>query len=382
MSDLAVPASPDQPSASSTAPVADRRPQPRVHHGDEFVDPYEWLRDKEDPDVLAYLTAENAHTQDRTAHLAELRRSIFDEIKARTQETDLSVPVYASHPQAPEGEPAAYWYYDRTVEGSEYSLSCRVAAAPAVDGVRPPPDTSGEIAGEQVLLDGNVEAEGHAFFSTGAMSVSPDGTLLAYSVDTRGDERFQLRIRDLRTGEELPDVIEDTAYGVAWAGRTHLFYTRSDDAWRPYVVRRHRLGTDPDVDVDVLREPDERFWVGVDASRDDAWILLGIGSKLTSEVLLLSTADPEGEPRVVAPRRQGVEYEVEPAGDRLLIVHNDGAEDFELAEAPLDSTSSADWTPVIPHQLGVRIVGVEAYARHAVVSLRRAGLTGLHVLPR
>ena len=147
MSDLAVPASPDQPSASSTAPVADRRPQPRVHHGDEFVDPYEWLRDKEDPDVLAYLTAENAHTQDRTAHLAELRRSIFDEIKARTQETDLSVPVYASHPQAPEGEPGAYWYYDRTVEGSEYSLSCRVAAAPAVDGVRPPPDTSGEIAG-------------------------------------------------------------------------------------------------------------------------------------------------------------------------------------------------------------------------------------------
>jgi oligopeptidase B len=373
---------PTAPAASARPPVADRRPQPRVHHGDEFLDPYEWLRDKEDEDVLAYLKAENAYTEAQTAHLSGLREAIFSEIKARTQETDLSVPVYASHGVSPDGHPVAYWYYDRTVEGSEYSIYCRVPAEPDGGGQRRPPSTEGEISGEQVLLDGNVEAAGHEFFSIGAFSVSPDGSLLAYSVDTTGGERFQLHVRDLATGEDLSEVIEDTAYGVAWAANTHLFYTRADEAWRPYVVRRHRLGTSPDSDVDVVTEPDERFWVGVDSSRDDAWIVIGMGSKLTSEFSLLATSDPEGRPRVVAPRRQGVEYEVEPAGDRLLIVHNDGAEDFELAEAPLDATSHEQWTTVIGHQLGVRITGVEAYAGHAVVSLRRGGLTGLHVLPR
>ncbi len=197
-----------------------------------------------------------------------------------------------------------------------------------------------------------------------------------------GDERFTLRILDLDSGELLGDEITDTAYGVAWAQNSHLFYTRADQAWRPYVVLRHRVGTDPSTDVEVFTEPDERFWVGVDTSRDDRWLIIAAGSKLTSEYRLLSTDDPEGTPRVVAPRRQGVEYDVEIAGDRLLIVHNDGAEDFELAQAALDATSPTQWTPVLAHQPGVRILGVSAYASHAVVSLRRDGLTGLHVLPR
>jgi oligopeptidase B len=386
MSDEAAPTSPELSSTVAAVPpvappVAQRRPQSRVHHGDEFVDPYEWLRDKEDPDVLAYLKAENAYTEQQTAHLGDLRQEIFAEIKARTLETDLSVPVYTTHVSAA-GQPGAFWYYDRTVEGSEYSIYCRVPAATTDRADRRPPTPDGPMPGEQVLLDGNVEAAGHEFFSLGAFTVSPDGRLLAYAVDTSGAERFELHVRDLSTGADLPDVISDIAYGVAWAGSSHLFYTRADEAWRPYVVRRHRLGTSADADTDVVTEPDDRFWVGVDASRDDAWIVIGIGSKLTSEFRLLSTAEPEGEPRVVAPRRQGVEYEVEPAGDRLLIVHNDGAEDFELAQAPLDATSHEQWTPVLPHQPGVRIVGVEAYAGHAVVSLRRNGLTGLHVLPR
>jgi oligopeptidase B len=212
--------------------------------------------------------------------------------------------------------------------------------------------------------------------------VSQSGRLLAYSVDTTGGERFTLRVRDLATGDQLADEIPDTAYGVAWAGDSHLFYTRADDAWRPYVVLRHRLGGDPAADAEVLNEPDERFWVGVDTSRDDRWVVLGLGSKLTSEYHLLGTDDPEGTPRVVAPRREGVEYDVEPAGDRLLIVHNDGAEDFVLAQAPLDASSPEQWETVLPHQPGVRLLGVSAYASHAVVSLRRDGLTALHVLPR
>ena len=353
--------------------MAPRRPTVRIHHGDRFEDPYEWLRDKDNPEVIAHLEAENAYTKAQTSHLTELADAVFDEIKARTKETDLTVPSYASHRGG-----SAYWYYSRTVEGSEYSIYCRVLATDR----RTPPDVETEIPGEEVLLDGNAEAAGHDFFSLGAFSFSEDGRRLAYSVDLTGAERFTLLIKDLTTGELLPDQIPDTAYGAAWARNDHLFYTRADQSWRPYVVLRHRLGTDPATDVEVLTEPDERFWLGVDSSRDERWIVFGAGSKLTSEYRLLSTDDPEGEPRVVAPRRQGVEYDVEPAGDRLLIVHNDGAEDFELAEAPLTATDHTEWRPVIPHQPGVRILGVSAYASHVVVSLRRDGLSGVHLIPR
>jgi len=358
---------------ASPAPVAKRRPITRVHHGDVFVDPYEWLRDKDDPEVIGYLEAENAYTEAQTAHLSELSDAIFGEIKARTKETDLSVPTYTSHPGGD-----AYWYYVRTVEGSEYPIYCRVVANDRATL----PDPEHEISGEEVLLDGNREAEGHEFFALGALSVSLDGRLVAYSIDLTGAERFTIMIKDLVSGELLADQIEDTAYGVAWAKNSHLFYTRADEAWRPYIILRHRLGDDPSQDVEVLTESDERYWLSVEASRDDRWIIIGAGSKITSEFRLLSTDDPEGEPRIVAPRRQGVEYDIEPAGDRLLIVHNDGAEDFELAEAPLGATSHTEWTPVIPHRQGVRILAVSAYASHAVVSLRRDGLTALHVMPR
>jgi oligopeptidase B len=358
---------------ASAAPTAKRLPMTRSHHGDVFVDPYEWLRDKDKPDVISYLEAENAYTEAQTAQLSELSDAVFSEIKARTKETDLSVPSYTSHPGG-----AAYWYYVRTVEGSEYPIYCRVVA----NDRETLPDPEQEVGGEEVLLDANLEAEGHEFFSLGAFSVSLNGQLLAYSVDLSGAERFTIMIKDLVTGELLADQISDTAYGAAWAKNSHLFYTRADEAWRPYIVLRHRLGTHPSEDVAVVIESDERFWLGVDASRDDRWILIGAESKITSEVRLLSTDDPEGEPRLVAPRRQGVEYDVEPAGDRLLIVHNDGAEDFELAEAPLTATSHTDWAPVLRHRQGVRILSVSAYASHAVVSLRRDGLTGLHVMPR
>ena len=360
-------------SLTAAPPIAKRLPERRVHHDDVFLDAYEWLRDKDNPEVISYLEAENAYTEAQTADLSELTEAIFREIKARTKETDLSVPTYTSHPGG-----SAYWYYVRTVEGSEYPIYCRVVA----ENRQHRPDPEKEIVGEEVLLDSNLEAEGQEFFSLGAFSVSLDGHLLAYSIDLTGAERFTIMIKDLASGELLPEQIPDTAYGVAWARNAHLFYTRADEAWRPYVVFRHRLGSDPSQDVEVLTESDERFWLGVDASRDDQWIIIGAGSKITSEFRLLSTEDPEGEPRIVAPRRQGVEYDVEPAGDRLLIVHNDGAEDFELAEAPLTATSHSEWRPVVPHRQGVRILSVDAYASHAVVSLRRDGLTSLHVLPR
>ncbi len=356
---------------TSVPPVARRLEHVREHHGDRFVDAYEWLRDKDNPEVIAYLEAENAYADAVTAGLEPLRRKLFGEIKARVQETDVSVPA-ASGP---------WWYYSRTVEGGEYAVHAR---APLTDrSVRPDLDATGPIAGEQVLLDGNKLGAGHDFFSVGALAVSPDHARVAYGIDVVGDERFDVTIRDIATGELLDDAITGIGYGVEFSldGRW-LFYTRVDEAWRPHEVWRHRIGGPVADDVLVHREEDERFWLGLGASRDDRWLLLGLGSRTTSEVRILSAADPEGEFRVVAPRREGVEYDVEPAADRLLVVHNRDSQDFDLAWAPLAATSDSQWEPIAAAAPGERFLGADAFDDFAVLSLRSDGITALRILPR
>lgn len=335
------------------------------------VDPYEWLRDKADPAVVSHLEAENAYAEAVTADLQPLRDAIFEEIRSRTQETDLSVPV-ASGP---------WWYYSRSYEGSQYSVECR---CPRVEGApRPMPEAQAQVEGEQVLLDGNLEARGHDFFALGALSVSPDHRLLAYAVDTEGDERFALRVKDLTTGDVVDTAVREVGYGCVFSldGR-YLFYTRVDETWRPHQVWRHEVGGPTEADVLVHQEDDERFWMGLGSSRDDRWIMVGLGSKTTSEVMLLDAADPTGTPRVVAPRREGVEYDVEPGPDRLLIVHNADHVDSDLAWAPLDATSADQWQPLMASAPGERFQGVEAFDDVAVLSLRRDGLTALRVLDR
>jgi len=367
-------------SASSSVPnppVAKLVPTERTHHGDTVTDPYAWLANPKDPEVIAYLEAENGYTEALTAGLGELRSAVFDEIKARTQETDLSVPVRKGN----------WWRYARTVEGQQYAIHCRRLVR---DGeVTPPaPEDGKPLDGEEVLLDGNQLAEGKAFFSLGALAVSPDERRLAYSTDFAGDERYTLRIKDLVSGEMLPDEVPDTHYGCAWSlDGSALFYTTVDDAWRPYRVWRHIVGTPTSDDVMVFEESDEKFWLGVGTSRDDKWLVIGTASKLTSEVHLLDAATPAGEFSVVAPRRFGVEYNVEIASDRLLILHNDGAENFELASAPLpgaDNNSAGDtaaWTPVIAHRADTRLLSVDAFESCLMLHYRRDGMTRLSVLP-
>jgi oligopeptidase B len=365
---------PSSPTAS-TPPIAKQVPAERTYHGDTVDDPYAWLADPKDPEVIAYLEAENAYTEASTAGLAELRSAIFDEIKARTQETDLSVPVRKGN----------WWRYARTVEGQQYAIHCRRRVAEGE--ITPPmPEDGKPLDGEEVLLDGNELAAGAAFFQLGALSVSPDERLLAYSTDFSGDERFTLRVKDLATGSVLDDEVPDTHYGCAWSrdGST-LFYVTVDDAWRPYRVWRHAVGSPAAADVVVFEEADEKFWLGVGTSRDERFVEIHTSSKLTSEAWLLDAADPSGSFTVVAPRRHGVEYGVEIAGDRLLILHNDGAENFELAAAPLPGApgygDAASWTPVIAHRADTRLLSVEAFADYLVLSYRRDGLTGLSVLP-
>lgn len=365
------------------APIAKTVPTERVHHGDVFVDEYEWLRDKDNPEVIAHLAAENAYTEAQTAHLAQLRDTIFDEIKSRTQETDLSVPTRMGD----------YWYYSRSFEGKQYGVHCRCPIAADADGIdawTPPQLEAGTaVPGEQVLLDSNEVAEGHDFFALGAFSLSHDGNLLAYSVDTVGDERYVLRFKDLRTGEMLPDEITETAPGATWSlDGTHVFYQTVDESWRPDTVWRHRLGAPTDTDVKVFHEPDERYWVSITSTRSERYLMIWVGSKITTEGWVLESDNPEGEFRVILPRREGVEYSAEHAvvggEDRFLILHNDvvegvKAENFVLADAPVADPSNL--TLLIGHRDDVRLEDIDAFADHLVLSYRREALTRVAIWP-
>ncbi|WP_377451606.1 S9 family peptidase [Rhodococcoides fascians] len=365
-----------------TPPIAKKVPQGRTHHGDTFIDNYEWLRAKEDPEVIAYLEAENAYTEQQTAGLEALRGKIFDEIKSRTQETDLSVPTRMGQ----------WWYYSRTVEGKSYGLQCRCPVDSPDDWTPPTLSSDVDVPGEQVLLDANVEAEGHDFFSLGAFSISLDGTLLAYSTDTEGDERYTLRFKNLETGELLADTIENVAPGATWtADATHVFYLTVDESWRPDTVWRHTLGKAED--VKVFHEPDESYWVGFGSTRSEKYLMIWVGSKITSECLVLESTDPEGEFRVVLPRTDGIEYSIEHAvvagEDRFLITHNgsvngwgtegEKAENFLLAEAPV--SDPLDQRILVPHQSDVRVEDIDAFAGHLIFTYRREALTRMAIWP-
>ena len=352
-------------------PVARRDPVVREHHGDLFEDPYAWMADRDSDELRELLVGENAYATERTEHLRPLAEKVFEEFRSRIEETDLSVPVRHHR----------WWYYSRTVEGEQYAVEARVLAAahperPTLEAGRPP-------AGEQVLLDHNEEGRDHEFFAVGASEVSPSGDLLAYAVDVVGDERYDVRVRRIEDGVVLDDTVRQTGGSLAWSlDARHLFYTRVDDAWRPHQVWRHEVGTPAEDDVLVHEETDERFFVGVGSSRDDRLILIAIGSKTTSEFRLLDADDPLGTPRVVAERRQGVEYDVEPFGDQMLVTHNANRVNFELAVAAVTSTSAEDWVPLGVTSEDEYVTGAEGFDDFIAVSLRREGGTGVRVVLR
>ncbi len=361
-------------------PVADRRPTSTEIHGLTRTDDYEWLRDKESPEVTAYLEAENAYTQDRTAHLAALRQAIFDEIKARTRETDLSVP----------SRNRGFWYYGRSFEGKEYGASCRVPVVDPDDWTPPQPEADTDpdrpaLPGEQVLLDLNELAEGHDFFSLGGSSVSTDGRLLAYATDVVGDERYTIRVKDLETGGLLDDEITGAIGGATWerAGEA-FYYTTVDEAWRADKIWRHRLGTAQAEDELVHHEQDGRFSVGVGRTRSDRFMVVVSGSKTTWEYRFLDADHPDAGWQLFAERREGLEYSLDHAviagEDLFLVLHNHTGPDFELSTAPVRPTPAEDWTPLIAHDPAVRLEDVDAFAGHLVVHQRSEGLTQLRIL--
>ncbi|QCB29168.1 S9 family peptidase [Corynebacterium endometrii] len=351
-------------------PVAPVRPINREFHGRTFVDDYEWLRDKQSQGTLDYLNAENAYTQQQTAHLEEMTENIFEEIKSRVKQTDMSVPSRAGD----------YWYYGRSVEGKDYGYSCRIPVAEGQDPWRPPviPEV-GAPDNEEILLDLNELAEGHEFFSLGASSVTRSGRYLAYSTDTTGDERFDLVIKDLETGEHLADKITGIFYGATWIGEDYIFYQRVNDAWRADTVWRHKVGTPQEEDVCVFKEDDEYFNVGVGGTRSRRYLLIASGSKVTSEYWVLDKDNPEGEFELLWRREQGLEYDVDHAvvagEERWIVTHNASGPNFEVGSCPVDNlVPIRELDVLIPHRDDVRIEGVDTYADFIVSAYRRGGI--------
>jgi len=341
-------------------PLAPERSHVRDVHGTTVDDPWFWLRDREDGATIQYLEDENTYAQAVMAGWGELPNQLFEEIRARIQETDMSVPV----------RKGPYWYHGRTQAGQQYAIHGRRR------------DANGSPDGEeQLLLDENELAGDSPYLAVGDLAVSPDHSLMIYTVDFEGNEKYELRVLDVATGDHLDDVVPDVGYGVVWANNNStIFYMLTDGTQRPYQVMRHVLGTETSADVLVYEERDERFWVSLGATRSERFVVIASESTSTTEVHLLSADNPASDLVLVEPRRDGHEYRVEHHGERLLIVTNHEALDFKLVETPLDKPGFENWADLIPAEDGVRLVDVEAFDQHLVVTRRRNNVPRVAIL--
>ena len=347
--------------ADLSPPLAPVQPITHRDHGDARVDSYYWLRERDNPAVLAYLEAENRYTEAMLAHTVPLQETLYEEMKSRIMETDESAPV--AH--------GGYFYYHREEKGKQYRIYCRKKGT--LD------------AEEQVLIDLNVEAEGRDYLRMGNFAVSPDHSLLAFALDTDGSETYTLHVKDLETGDLLPDRIENTYYGLEWANDNRtLYYTTLDPALRPYKLHRHRLGDAPSDDEVVYHEEDERFFLRLYKAKSERYIFFALGSAVTTEVFAIDAEDPAGQPRLIQPRVQDMEYFVthhrsRSGEERFLILTNWEAENFRVMAAPVDTPAREKWQELIPHSPEVMLDHIEPFQDFLVVWERESGLTHIRI---
>jgi oligopeptidase B len=338
-------------------PTAKKLPRDVSAHGITRVDDYYWLRERDDPDVIAHLEAENAHTEAAMAHASELRARLYDELVGRIKETDVSAPVSF-------GE---YYYYVRTEEGRQYSIHCRRRRT--LD------------AEEEVILDENELAEGHDYLSVGVFRISPDHKLLAYSVDTQGSESFTLYVKDLETGQLVEKGIPNTYYGVQWCNDSRtILYNTLDASMRPHRLYRHRLGAPTQSAQLVYQENDDAFFLDLSRTKSRRFLLMRLGSNTTTEVHYLEADDPESELRLIHPREHQMEYYVTHNDDWFYILTNDGARNFKVAKTPLSTPGKKHWKDLIPARKKVKVDDIEAFANHLIVYERANGLKKIRVL--
>ena len=330
-------------------------------HGVTLVDDYAWLRQKENPEVAAYLEAENAYAEAVLAPQAGLREQLYDEMLSHIKQTDISVPY----------RDGGWWYYSRTEEGQQYTIHCRKRGGAAG------PD---EKAAEEVILDGNVLSKGHTFFAIGGTDISDDGRWLAYTVDTTGFRQYTLHIKDLKTGEQLPGEVE-RAGSIVWAAdNLTLFYTVEDEEQkRQYQLWRHTRGTPFAADALVYQDDDERFNVAAGRTRDGEFLILESHSHITSESHVLRADAPEGEFQRIAAREDEHEYFVDHRNGQLFIRTNDKGRNFRLVTAPVDAPGRENWAELIPHREGVMLEDVDLFRDFFIACDRENGLHHLRI---
>ena len=350
------------PVENKPAPAARKQPQTLTLHGQTLTDDFAWMRDKSSPEVIEYLEAENRWTAQHMSPTEPLQQQIYRELLSHIKETDESVP-YPMH---------GWFYSTRTIEGLQYPIHCRRRAVKGEYSEDEP---------EAVLLDVNQLAEGQAFMAVGAMSVSPDGNLLAYSTDNTGFRQYTLHIRDLRTGQDLPDTAERTG-SVTWAADSRtLFYTTEDETTKRHNhLYRHVLGEPASQDVLLRDEADERFNLGVGKTRDGRYLLMEAGSHTTSEVWWLDAGQPGGSFARIAERVDDQEYTADHRDGRFYLRVNDTSEDFRVVTTPVGTTSRETWEELIPKEEDAPLEDFELFQNFCVCGRRRQGLTTLDVL--
>jgi len=339
-------------------PSAPKRPQELSNHGNVRTDPWFWLRDIDDPATLEYLKAENAHTKAIMEPESALQEALFEEMRGRIKEDDSTVPQ----------KDGDYYYYARFEEGNQYPIYCRKHLS--LD------------APEEILIDVNALAKDLDYCRVGSLENSPDHKLLAYSMDSDGSEKYTIYVKNLETGELLPDAIPGSYYSLEWANDSQtLFYDVLDENHRPVKIFRHHLGDDPSADELVYQEMDERFFVGVMKSPSKRFMYVAASGNNMAEWRFMDADDPRGKLTLIEPRREDFEYDVSDHGDRFLIRNNrDGAKDFKVSETPITAPVSENWQDLIPHVLGRPIGGVAVTQDHLILSSRENGLPKIRVV--
>jgi len=339
-------------------PVAKKINKELTAHNDTRIDPYYWLNDRENPEVISYLEEENKYTKAMMKHTEELQTELYDEIVGRIKQTDMSVPYKRN----------GYFYYSRYEEGMEYPIYCRKEGTLEAD--------------EEIMLNVNEMAEGYSYFQVGGISVSHDNKLIAYGVDTLSRRKYTIHFKDLETGEILADAIPNTTGYAPWAADNKtVFYTRKDEVTlRPEKIFRHKLGDDAAKDPLIYFEEDETFRTGVSLSKSMEYLMIGSFSTLSSEYRILKADDPEGEFRVFQERQPELEYYISHYQDRFYIRTNHEAKNFRLMETPARRTSLKNWKEVIPHREDVLLEDYEVFNKYLALQERKNGLTEIRVL--
>ncbi|MBU3699649.1 MAG: S9 family peptidase [Candidatus Kapabacteria bacterium] len=355
--------------APGTAPIAPKISHETNVHGVKLPDDYFWMRlsdgqkassspDEQTRAVVAYLEAENEFTKSTMAHTEALQSKLFQEMKGRIKETDMSVPVFDN----------GYWYYTRFDQGADYALYCRKKQ-------------SMESGSEEILVNGPERAVGHDYWSLGGWDVSEDNRLIGISEDTVSRRVYSVVFKNLENGTLLEDKLEGVSGGITWANDNRtVFYTRKDTVTlRSSQIWKHKLGTAQSEDVMVYEEKDEEFSVYVYKTKSDKFIVIASFQTMSAEYRVLDADEPDGELRVIQPRERGLEYQIDHFGDKFYIVTNLEAKNFRLMQCPLNQTGKENWTEVIPHRTDVLLQGIEIFRDHLVVQERKGGLTQLHI---